>query len=172
MAQSKTLGDKGKASSSKGAFDHTAWQEQQHKYTQTAKEAFEKFSDHLKSLKPDHAKVMDNHKKNLEALNDANKMAAEVMKSLASLQNQFVKQTFEDLNAMMRSMMTQKPGQPADLSVHSEIMQGSLQRAMDHAKNVSSVLSSSGQEIHARVNQRFDEVKEVVKEHIAKHQKH
>ncbi len=165
MAQSKEPIEKGHA--------HSAhWKEQQHKYTQTAKDMFEKFSDHAKSSKPDHAKVMEHHKKNLEAINHAHKMTAEVLKSLASMHGDFVKKTFEDMNSMMRGAMTQKPGQPIDLSAHSEVMKNSLQRATDHAKSVGSMLSSSGKEIHAKVKDRVEEAKEDVKEHLSKHSKH
>lgn len=73
---------------------------------------------------------------------------------------------------MMRGAMTQKPGQPIDLSAHSEVMKNSMQRAAEHAKNVGSMLSSSGKEIHAKVKERFEEAKEDIKEHVAKHSKH
>ena len=151
---------------------HEAWKEHQHKYTQSAKDAFEKFSSHAHTLKPDHAATIASHKKNLEALNDANKMAADVMKSIANLQSQFVKQTFEDLNSMMRGLMTQKPGQPIDLVAHSESVKNSFQRTMEHAKSVGGVLSSSGKEIHARMHGRLDEAKEELKEHVSKYKKH
>jgi hypothetical protein len=68
--------------------------------------------------------------------------------------------------------MTQKPGQPIDLSAHSAVMKSSLQRATDHAKSVGSILSSSSKEIHAKVKDRVEEAKEDVKEHISKHSKH
>jgi hypothetical protein len=35
-----------------------------------------------------------------------------------------------------------------------------------------SVLSSSGKEIHAKVKDRFEEAKEEIKAHAAKHSKH
>lgn len=165
MAQSKAADDK--------AHVHGAgWNEQQHKYTQTAKDMFEKFSEHAKALKPDHAKVMEHHKKNLESISHAHKMTAEVLKSLASMHGDFVKKTFEDMNTMMRVAMTQKPGQPTDMSAHSEIMKNSFQRATEHAKNMGSVLASSGKEIHAKTKERFEDVKEEIKAHVAKHSKH
>ena len=165
MAQSKDPSGKEHA--------HSAhWKEQQHKYAQTAKDMFEKFSDHAKSSKPDHAKVIEHHKKNLEALSDSSKMAADVMKSLASMQSDFVKKTFEDINAMMRELMTQKPGQPIDMSKHAEAMKNSLQRATDHTKNMGSMLSNSSKEIHAKIKNHLDEAKEDIKEHVAKHSKH
>lgn len=165
MAQSKSPDDKGHTYS-------TGWKEQQHKYTQTAKDMFEKFSEHTKFSKHDHEKVIEHHKKNLEALNHAHKMTAEVLKSLAGMQSDFVKKTFEDMNTMMRSAMTQKPGQPIDMSAQSESMMNSFHRAAEHAKNMGSVLSNSGKEIHAKMQDRFEEAKEEIKTHMAKHSKH
>ncbi|MEI7493737.1 MAG: phasin family protein [Alphaproteobacteria bacterium] len=165
MAQSKDPSGKEHAHS-------VHWKEQQHKYAQTAKDMFEKFSEHAKSSKPDHAKVIEHHKKNLEALSDSSKMAADVMKSLASMQSDFVKKTFEDINAMMRELMTQKPGQPIDMSKHAEAMKNSLQRATDHTKNMGSMLSNSSKEIHAKIKSHLDEAKEDIREHVAKHSKH
>lgn len=165
MAQSKSPDDK--------VHGHGAgWKEQQHKYTQTAKDMFEKFSDHAKASKHDHAKVMEHHKKNLESIHHAHKMTAEVLKSLASMHGDFVKKTFEDMNTMMRGAMTQKPGQPVDMSAHSEVMKNSFQRATEHAKSMGSMLSNSSKEIHAKVKSHLDEAKEDIKEHVAKHSKH
>ena len=160
------------AKNAKGQANKTDWKEQQHKYAQTAKGMFEKFSDFKKASKPNHAKIIENHKKNLEAISDANKIAADVMKSLAKMQSEFVKQTFEDINEMMRNAMTQKPGQPIDLSNYSDVVKHSLQRTTEHAKNVNNVLSNSGKEIHARVKDRVEEAHEDIKAHISKYGKH
>ncbi|MBP9829528.1 MAG: phasin family protein [Proteobacteria bacterium] len=148
------------------------WKEQQHKYAQTAKDMFEKFSDFAKTSKPNHEKILQNHKKNLEAISDANKIAADVVKSLAKIQSDFVKQTFEDINAILRNVMTQKPGQPINLSQYSDVMKNSMQRTAEHAKNVGSVLANSGKEIHARVKSRAEEAGEDIKAHVSKYGKH
>ena len=144
--------------------------EHQQNFTKAAKETFEKISKHAKNSKVDHKALIESHKKNLKVLSDAHKKTAEVMKSIATLQSQFVKQTFEDLNTAMRSTMTQKAGKPIDLSGHADTMKNSLHRAVDHAQSISSMLSSSGKEIHASVHERMEESKEEVKAHMAKHQ--
>jgi hypothetical protein len=142
--------------------------EHQQNFTKAAKETFEKISKHAKNSKVDHKALIESHKKNLKVLSNAHKKTAEVMKSIATLQSQFVKQTFEDLNTVMRSAMTQKAGKPIDLSGHTDTMKNSLHRAVDHAQNISSMLSSSGKEIHASVHERMEESKEEIKAHMAK----
>lgn len=157
-----------KAKNAKEGASSTNWQEQQHKYTQTAKEMFEKFSNFANEAKPSHAKIIENHKKNLEAISEANKIAIDVLKSLAKMQSEFVKQTFEEMNAMMRTAMTQKPGQPIDLSKCSDGLQHSLQRAFEHSKNVGSVMFNSGKEIHTKMKTRAEEMGEEIKTHFSK----
>lgn len=146
--------------------------EHQQNFAKSAKEAFEKISKHAKDIKVDHKALVENHKKNLKVLNEANKKAAEVMKSVSALQSQFAKQTFEDLNTMMRGMMTKKPGEPVNPLAHAETIKNSFQRAIDHAHHVSSLLSKSGKEIHATMHERMEEGKEEVKAHMAKHTHH
>ena len=146
-----------------------AWAEYQHKYTQTAKEILEKFPAQAKTQKPDHEAIMKSHKKNLEALNDANKMATDVMKSISNLQGQFLKQAFDDMHLMMGELMGQKPGPQFDLRGSSEILKNSIHRTMDHAKVVGSALSTSSKDIHAKMNSRLDEAKEEFKQHQSKY---
>lgn len=45
---------------------------------------------------------MASHRKNLDALTEANKMAIAVMKSIAQLQGQYLKQTFEDFSTSLK----------------------------------------------------------------------
>ena len=49
--------------------------------------------------------LIEHHKKNLDALSDAQKMAVEVIKNIAQLQTQFVRQTFEEMHASMRQVL-------------------------------------------------------------------
>lgn len=83
-------------------------------FTKKAKEAFEKLSKHVKRRAVEHNTVIEHHKKNLEALRCAHKKNAEVMKSINTLHGQFAKQTFADLNSMVRGMMTKKPDHHLD----------------------------------------------------------
>lgn len=138
-------------------------------FAKATKEAFEKFSQQAKDAKVDHKAIIESHQKNLRVLNEANKKAAEVMKSIATLQSQFVKQTFEDFNSMMRGMMTQKAGEPTDFTAHVETMKHSFERAIDHAQHVGSIISQSGKEIHASMQTRMEEGKEELKAHLEKH---
>lgn len=171
MSQSRAFGAKaGHAKTSESAFD---WKEHQQKYSQTAKDMFAKFHEHAHKMpKVDHEAALASHKKNLEALTDANKMAVEVMKSIAELQGQFVRQTFEDLNKMIRENMSNKPGEKKDFSISADSMKNSIQKAVDHAGKVGEVLKKSGGEIHAHLKNHMEEHKASMHEHFAKYSKH
>ena len=146
--------------------------EHQQNYTKAAKEAFEKVSKHAKDAKVDHKALIESHQKNLKVLHEAHKKTAEVMKSIATLQSQFVKQTFEDLNSMMRGAITHKVGEPVDINAHKESMKNSFQRVVDHAQQVGSIMSKSGKEIHATMHERVEEGKDELKAHLDKHRTH
>lgn len=171
MSQSKASGAKaGTSKASHAAFD---WKEQQQKYAQTAKNMFEKFKDHsAKAPKVDHEAVMASHKKNLDALSDASKMAVEVMKSISQLQGQFVRQTFEDLNKMIRDNMSHKPGEQVNFAASADSMKNSMQKAVEHAGKVGDILKSSGGHIHAHLKNHVEEHLSEMHNHFAKHSKH
>lgn len=172
MSQSKASGAKsGESKASKAAFD---WKEQQHHYAHTAKSMFEKFKEHAaKAPKIDHEAIMSGHKKNMEALSDASKMAVEVMQSIAKLQGQFVRQTFEDLNKMIRDNMSHKPGEPVNFAASADSMKNSMQKAVEHAGKVGEILKSSGGHIHAHLKNHMEENLAEVHNHFAKnHSKH
>ena len=75
-------------------------------YTNPAADMFKAFAAGMNKPHVHKEAVMENHRKNLTAIQDANKMAVEVIKTIAQLQSQYVKQTFEDMNAMMREIMS------------------------------------------------------------------
>lgn len=152
-------------STPKKPIDSTIWKKLQCEYSQTAKDMFEKASDQMRSA----TEVVENRKRMLARLN-AN-VAVNVVKSIASLQGQFVKQTFKDINAMTRRLVTRKLGKPADSFVHLDIMKGSLQRVMEHADNMESILSESRREMHDQINDRFNKIKRKMKSSINKRRK-
>lgn len=58
---------------------------------------------HAKShLGKKHAEALAAHRKNLEALSEASEVAAEVMQTISKLQNKFLHEAFERMNAMMQ----------------------------------------------------------------------
>ena len=128
------------------------WQEQQERMMAAAQDAVK----NMKMPNLDPMKVMESQQKNLEALNEANKTAVEVMKSITQLQGQYLRQTFEDMNSFVRSSMVMKPDE-ASLKYQSQKIQESMEKAVEHGKNVASIVTQSSQNVQEKVKKRAEE---------------
>lgn len=117
-------------------------------------EMFKKFAE----MKPkvDKKAIMESHKKNLEALNEASRMATKVMKSVAELQSQYVKKTFEDMNAMMKESMNAN-AKKNDLQKQTAQMQEQWQKAMEHGNDVSKVMTKHNQDMYKKMSKHFSD---------------
>jgi phasin family protein len=130
-------------------------QNQFQKVKDTMKETVNNISKKMPTL--DKEAMMNSHKKNMEALTEANKMAVEVMKSLAHLQSQYVKQTFEDMTSLMRERLANpKPSKEA-VEKHSNHIKDQVQKAFDHGANITSTLAKSQKEIFDLMHARYHE---------------
>ena len=122
---------------------------------QKAKETIKTISKKMPVL--DKEAMMSSHKKNMEALTEANKMAVEVMKSIAQLQSQYVKQTFEDMKSIMQEVKTHpKPSKEA-IETHSYYMKDQIQKAFDHGTKITATLAKSQKEIFDTMHSRYYE---------------
>lgn len=115
----------------------------------------------------DREAMMASHKKNLEALTEANKMAVDVMKSIAQLQTQYLKKTFEDMTHMAKDAMTSKPA-PNQWEAHSLKMKEYIHNAIDHGSTIASTLVKSHKDMHEVFHKRLHENIKNVQEGLAK----
>lgn len=127
-----------------------------------AQNPFESIQDKMKSLgskipQLDKEAMMNSHKKNLEALTEANKMAVEVMKSITQLQSQYVKQTFEDMSSIMKDMLSNAPMSKESVSKHSIHLKDQATKAFEHTTNISATLAKSQKEIFDLMHSRYHE---------------
>lgn len=121
---------------------------------------FQKVQDTIKEISNkmpilDREAMMSSHKKNMEALTEANKMAIEVMKSIAQLQSQYVKQTFEDMTSIMRDTMGHQNSSKEILEKQSNHMKDQVQKAFDHGASITSTLAKSQREIFDIMHNRY-----------------
>ncbi len=143
-------GDNKKKGQQKSTFN--PWQEHQERMMGMAKDFFQ----NPKAPDVNPQQFLASQKKNLETLNEASKTAVDVMKSITQLQGQYMRQAFEDMNAFMRTAMTMSPDQ-AGAQYQSQKLQESLEKAVDHGKNVASVVAKSGKNIQERIQKRAEE---------------
>ena len=95
----------------------------------------------------DKEKLIKTHRKNIEALTEANKMAVEVMQSLTQLQSQYMKKTFEDMTSMMQGMMSNN-AQANPLEKHATAVKDHISQTMEHGKAVASTLAQTHNNIY------------------------
>lgn len=113
--------------------------------------------------KIDKEAVMASHRKNLDALTEANKMAVEVMKSITQLQGQYLKQAFEDFSAVMKDTMGNVASKET-AEKHGQHVKDQIAKAMDHGSAITNTLAKSKKEIFELMHNRFSESVEEFKE--------
>ncbi|MBY0281524.1 MAG: phasin family protein [Alphaproteobacteria bacterium] len=141
-----------------------------HAHTNPAAEMFKTFAENLRKPKVDREAMMENHRKNIEAMNDANKMAMEVIKTIAQLQSQYVKQTFEEMNSALREMMSvKKPEVENKWETHASKIKDAMTKAIDHTASIANVVVKSHRDMHGKMQDRFAEGMDHMKESASKY---
>lgn len=120
---------------------------------------FEKAKENMKNFMGDRETRLHHHKKNIEALGETNKMATEVMRNVAQLQQQYIKQAFEGMSSMMKE--SAQHGVKKDAwQKHTEHLKEHITRSIDHRTNVAGVIAKSHKDMY-----------EHIKGHVAEHMK-
>ena len=130
---------------------------------------FQAMTEMMKKMKPkmpgavpgvlDKESMMKAHRKNMESLTEANKMAVEVMKNIATLQSQYIKKTFEDMSEMMKGFKkpdTSKEG----LQNKTDKVRDQMHRSFDHTANISEIIAKTQRDMFDRMFDRYSETTE------------
>jgi phasin family protein len=161
-ANKKEKTAKSKTSKSNDFFDASKKMQDSMKnsnpFLKGAEEMFNKFTPKGDMPKMDQEKMLDMHKKNMETLTEANKLAVDVMRQIAQLQGQFLTQTFTEVDQLVRENLAFKNAKPEEcVKKNTERFKGAVERAMEHSNNVSQVMLKSNQDIFKTVQNRFEE---------------
>lgn len=114
-------------------------------------------------------KTFSANKKNMESLQDANRMALEVMRQITELQSRFIQQTFDDATEMIRENMAFKNKTPQEyMADQGERIQMAVSRAMEHSSNISNIMLKSNQSLFTSVKTQFDEGMKEMHSHFSK----
>jgi hypothetical protein len=140
-------------------------------YMNAAKEMFQTFANSCKGPHVDRETLMNNHKKNMEAMNDANKMAVEVLKSIAQLQTQYTRQTFEDMNKIMQELSNSSKNQQWTAPNNASHVRNMMMRAFDHSQDVSNIMAQSNQKLYGNFQDHMNESMENIRK-AAEKKKH
>jgi phasin family protein len=126
-----------------------------------AMDMFKAFAEQGKTMM-DRDAVINNHRKNLDAMNDASKTAMDLLKSVTNLQNQYTRQAFEDFNTLLRDMV-QSPQAPEQWKKQATRLKDSMTKAIDHTANVSNIVVKTNSEFYKKAQNHakdaFEEMK-------------
>jgi phasin family protein len=114
--------------------------------------------------------IVDAQRKNLEALTQANQLAAEGVRALAQRQVEIVQQAFEQASALF-TQWTQ-PGAPeVRLAKHAEVAKQAFETGLAHAHELTELATKANSDalnvITRRVSEGLDEVRLFAKKQVA-----
>ncbi len=141
-----------------------------------AKSAAEDFSRLFADLKlpavPDVETLLSAHRRNLETLSAANRIALEGAQAVAKRNFEIAQQTFGELSETLRSLAT--PGEPpqAKAAKQTELLKRAYERAVSNSRELSDLIQRSNSEAVELLNSRFTEALDEVKQLVEKSTEH
>lgn len=100
--------------------------------------------------------MFSSYKRNMNLITTTQQIAAETTKAVVQLQAQYIKDVLEQLSERTKqNISTISPEEKA--TQQSEATKASLDQAIDHARNVNTVIAKSNEKIIETVQKRFKE---------------
>ncbi len=116
---------------------------------------------------PDMDSVLAAHRKNLETLTAANRIALEGAQAVARRNMEIMQQTMSELSETVRAMSTTEAPQ-ARAAKQAELLKVAYERAVSNLKEISDLIQKSNTEAMGVINNRFTEAMDEVKTLVAK----
>lgn len=118
---------------------------------------------------PDMEAVLTAHRRNLEALNAANRVALDGAQAVARRNMEIVQQTIAELSETLRALSSAEA--PQDKAARqAELMKAAYERAVGNLREISELIQKSNTEALGLINQRFAEALNEVQALLAKKQ--
>ena len=111
---------------------------------------------------PDMDAVLSAHRKNLETLTAANRVALEGAQAVARRNMEIMQQTMSELSETMRAMASPEAPQ-ARAAKQAELLKTAYERAVSNLKEISDLIQKSNSEALGLINHRFTEAMDEVK---------
>ncbi|MCA8908382.1 MAG: phasin family protein [Rhodospirillaceae bacterium] len=110
--------------------------------------------------------IMATQRKNIEAVQAANKLAMEGLQAVAQRQTEILRQTMEEISKMMQDMMA--AGTPEDrMAKHADLLKTAFERTLSNMREMAEMIAKSNTEaaevISARVSENLEEIKGMAK---------
>jgi phasin family protein len=120
------------------------------------------FSDMKMPGLPDASAVMEAHKRNLEVMSTANRIALEGAQAVAKRHMEIMQQTMAELSETLRGLTaTESPQDKA--AKQTELLKQAYERAVANTKELSDLIQHANGEALAVLNKRFVEAMEEAK---------
>lgn len=153
-------------------FEQAKKMQEQMKKINPFSEQTEKVADNFKASAKfglDKERILNMHRKNMEALNEANTMAVNVMKQISQLQGQFMEQTFQEIGDVIQENLNFKNMASGEhLARNKNVVKNAVERAFKHSTSISQIMLKSNQDLFKNVQNRFEEGMKEMQENINK----
>ena len=106
--------------------------------------------------------VMAAHRKNMEVLSNANRVALEGAQTVARRHMEILQQTMQEMTATMKDLSTPESPQ-AKAAKQTELMKIAYERAVSHMKELADLIQRANAEALGLLNARFTEAMDEVK---------
>jgi phasin family protein len=134
----------------------------------TAAEDFTKmFADLKLPAMPDTEALLAAHRRNMEVLSAANRIALEGAQAVAKRHMEIMQQTMAELSETVRALSSTE-GPQAKAAKQAELLKRAYERAVANTKEMSDLIQHANGEALAMLNQRFVEAMDEVKQLMEK----
>ena len=132
-----------------------------------AKSATEDFAKLFSGLKmppmPDSEALLAAHRRNVEALSNANRIALEGAQAVAKRHMEIMQQTMTELTEQIRALSTAE-APAAKAARQAEMLKLSYERAVSNTKELTDLIQRANAEAVGTLNHRFTEAMDEVKQ--------
>jgi len=128
---------------------------------------FNKAMTELKVPAVDAAPVLEAQRKNLEALAEANKLALEGVQAVFKRQAEILQKTTEELQKNLGGFAAPESVQDG-VAKQTDLVKGAVEQALSNARELAEMVNKSNTEAFEKINVRFNENLEEVKEQVLK----
>jgi len=131
-----------------------------------ARSAAEDFTKMFSEMKfpavPDMEAVMTAHRRNMEALSAANRIALEGAQAVARRHMEIMQQTMTELTETMR-MLASVDAPQEKAAKQAELLKSAYERAVQNAREIGDLIQKSNGEALALLNKRFTDAMDEIK---------
>ncbi len=121
------------------------------------------FSDMKFPAMPDMDAFLSAHRRNMETLSAANRVALEGAQTVAKRHMEIVQQTMQEMTDTIRQLSTASDTPQARVAKQADMIKHAYERAVAHMREIADLIQRSNGEALQMLNQRFTEAMDEVK---------